>query len=117
MPDGRISACPVSIDYDFSIVGSIAESTPQSLRDSALVGEPCISCDILDVCGGRCLFVNRSQWLLREGGLSCICSTVRHLVNELRAALPQVRALIDDGTVRMSDFRYPELNNGCEIIP
>jgi len=117
MPDGRISACPVSIDYDFSIVGSIAESTPQSLRDSALVGEPCTSCDILDVCGGRCLFVNRSQWLLREGGFSCICSTVRHLVNELRAALPQVRALIDDGTVRMSDIRYPELNNGCEIIP
>ena len=117
MPDGRISACPVSIDYDFSIVGSIAESTPGSLRDSALVGEPCTSCDILDVCGGRCLFVNRSQWLLREGGFSCICSTVRHLVNELRAALPQVRALIEVGTVRGSDFRYPELNNGCEIIP
>ena len=30
MPDGRISACPVSIDYDFSIVGSISESTPQT---------------------------------------------------------------------------------------
>jgi putative peptide-modifying radical SAM enzyme len=117
MPDGRISACPVSVDFDFSVIGSIFKNTPSSLCDVVAFGEPCSSCDIFDVCGGRCLFVNKSQELLREGGYPLICSTVRHLVRELQAALPEVRALIEDGSVARSDFEYPELNNGCEIIP
>ena len=117
MPDGRVSACPVSVDFDFSLVGSIFEKTPDSLRDIATVGEPCLSCDIFRICGGRCLFVNRSQELLRKDGYPLICRTVRHLVTELQGALPRVTTLIDDGTVRRSDFEYPEFNNGCEIIP
>jgi uncharacterized protein len=117
VPDGRISACPVSIDYDFSMVGSVKERHPSSLRNSVLVGEPCLSCDIYQVCGGRCLFVNKAQDMLRENGFDLICSTVRHLVMELRSAQHQVQDLIDDGTLRLTDFHYPELNNGCEIIP
>jgi len=117
MPDGRISACPVSVDFDFSVIGSIFGSTPSSLCDVVKVSEPCESCDIFDICGGRCLFVNRSQELLRENGYSLICTTVRHLVRELQDALPQVQALIASGSVNRSDFGYPELNNGCEIIP
>ncbi len=117
MPDGRISACPVSLDFDFSIVGSIFKNTPASLRDAVFVGEPCSSCDILEVCGGRCLFVNRAQQLLRENGYSLICSTVRHLVKVLRDARPRVEELIESGVVRPSDFEYPAFNNGCEVIP
>ncbi|MDG6991320.1 MAG: TIGR04084 family radical SAM/SPASM domain-containing protein [Nitrososphaerota archaeon] len=117
MPDGRVSACPVSVDYDFSIIGSIFTWTPGSLKDARSVGEPCTSCDILDVCGGRCLFVNKAQHLLREGGYDLICSTVKHLVNELRGAEPLVEALIKEGALKSSDFDYPAFNNGCEIIP
>jgi putative peptide-modifying radical SAM enzyme len=117
MPDGRVSACPVALDFGFSVVGSLRGSTPDSIRDSVAVGEPCTSCDILAVCGGRCLLVNKAQGLLREGGYSCICRTVRHLVTELRSSLPLVRSLIDDGTIRREEFDYPEFNNGCEIIP
>lgn len=117
MPDGRISACPVSIDFDFSVIGSIFENTPRSLCDKTRVGEPCVSCDIFHICGGRCLFVNRSQEMLRENGYALICSTVRHLVRELQEALPQVKEMIENGVVRREDFEYPEFNNGCEIIP
>jgi len=117
MPDGRISACPVAVDYDFSMVGSIFQSTPASIRGSVSLGEPCSSCDILGVCGGRCLFVNKSQGKLRRGGYETICRTVRHLVSELQEARPLVGALLRDGTVRKTEFDYPELNNGCEIIP
>ena len=117
MPDGRVSACPVSVDFDFSVVGSIFKNTPASLANVATVGEPCSSCDILDVCGGRCLFVNRSQHLLRQDGYSLICTTVRHLVNELGEAQPRVQALVEGGKVKLSDFGYPGFNNGCEIIP
>jgi putative peptide-modifying radical SAM enzyme len=117
MPDGRISACPVSVDFDFSVVGSIFKGTPDSLCGTASIGEPCLSCDIFGICGGRCLFVNRSRQMLRDGGYSLICKTVRHLVEELRSALPRVEALINDGSIERSDFEYPEFNNGCEIIP
>ncbi len=117
MPDGRISACPVSIDFDFSVIGSIFDNTPRSLCDKAAVGEPCVSCDIFHICGGRCLFVNRSQEMLRENGYALICSTVRHLARELQEALPQVKELIEKGVVKRQDFEYPEFNNGCEIIP
>ena len=117
LPDGRISACPVSIDFDFSVIGSIFENTPASLRDAVGVGEPCTSCNVFEVCGGRCLFVNRSQHLLREGGYSLICSTVKHLVEELRAAQPRVGALISQGVVKPADFNYPPFSNGCEVIP
>ncbi|MDG6959970.1 MAG: TIGR04084 family radical SAM/SPASM domain-containing protein [Nitrososphaerota archaeon] len=116
MPDGRISACPVAVDFDFSVVGSIQTHTPASLP-RVEVGEPCASCDILGICGGRCLFVNKSQDLLREGAYAEICGTVKHLVAELQGALPRVRALIDGGLVTAADFDYPEFNNGCEIIP
>jgi uncharacterized protein len=117
IPDGRVSACPVSLDFGFSVVGSIFDGAPGTLCGRAVLGEPCTSCDIFDVCGGRCLFVNRCQGMLRENGYSYICSTVRHLVKELSDALPEVKALIEDGSVNRSDFDYPHLNNGCEVIP
>jgi len=117
MPDGRISACPVAVDFDFSMVGSIFGSDPGSLGGKATVGEPCRSCDAYSLCGGRCLFVNQSQWMLIDGGYPLICRTVKHLIGELRGALPRIRALIEEGSVKATDFDYPALNNGCEIIP
>ncbi len=117
MPDGRISACPVSIDFDFSIIGSIFNDAPHSLCNKACVGEPCVSCDIFNICGGRCLFVNRSQDMLRRKGYEQICLTVRHLVHELEYVAPQVRELIRSRVIRADEFEYPEFNNGCEIIP
>ncbi len=117
MPDGRISACPVSIDYEFSVIGSIYDDVPQSLVGKANIGKPCPSCDIFGICGGRCLFVNRSQHMLRENGYLIICSTIRHLIHELQEALPEIRALLEEGAVAGSEFQYPEFNNGCEIIP
>ncbi len=117
MPDGRISACPVSIDYEFSVIGSIYDNVPRSLVDIAKIREPCTSCDIFRICGGRCLFVNRSQHMLRENGYAMICHTVKHLVKELREGLPEIKALLKEGAVPISEFQYPEFNNGCEVIP
>ena len=116
MPDGKVSGCPVAVDFDFSFSGSISQDTPASLR-RASVGEPCTSCEIYGVCGGRCLFVNRAQEMLTEGGYAQICGTVKQLVAELERALPGVRELVGRGRVRRGDFQYPPFNNGCEVIP
>lgn len=117
MPDGRLSACPVSVDFDFSVTGSIYHDVPGSLCNRVVVGEPCTSCEIFNICGGRCLFVNRAQDMLRRNGYALICSTVKHLVGDLQGALPQVRGLIDRGVIGKKEFDYPVFNNGCEIIP
>jgi uncharacterized protein len=117
MPDGRISACPVSIDFDFSFVGSIFCDKPVELCNKSCMGEPCVSCDIFKICGGRCLFVNHGQNMLRKNGYELICSTVRHLVRKLKAAVPNIQDLIDKRIIERKEFDYPEFNNGCEIIP
>jgi hypothetical protein len=55
--------------------------------------------------------------MLRENGLYYICLTVKHLVRELQKIEPKVDELIERGSINRLDFKYPELNNGCEIIP
>jgi radical SAM protein with 4Fe4S-binding SPASM domain len=117
MPDGRISACPVSVDYEFSVIGSIFTDAPSDLCNKSCVKEPCTSCGIFTICGGRCLFINHAQDMLMENGYELICSTVRHLVTELKAVMPEIMEMIKSGTIDTSSFEYPELNNGCEIIP
>jgi hypothetical protein len=49
-------------------------------------------------------------------GFDEVCSTIKHLINELQAALPEVRRLIADGVIEESDFDHMRFNS-CEIIP
>jgi putative peptide-modifying radical SAM enzyme len=114
--DGSIGVCPISPDWDFSIVGNIKEASPDDLRNVMRVDEPCPSCEIFGICGGRCLFANK-QRLWGEQGFVKVCSSVKHLVASLRKHVPAVKKLIDEGVVSIADFEYPEYNNGCEIIP
>lgn len=114
--DGSIGVCPISPDWEFSIVGHIGNTKPEDLRNVMQVNEPCPSCDIFDICGGRCLFANR-QRLWGEEGFSKVCGTIRHLVDVLRQSENEIQQLIDAGVIELTDFQYPEYNNGCEIIP
>ncbi|NOZ77163.1 MAG: SPASM domain-containing protein [Euryarchaeota archaeon] len=116
-PSGDITLCPVTPEYEFMRVGHITETGPDELHGCASPGEPCASCDILWVCGGRCIFINRVKDWVGEEGYGLICSTVRHLVGELEAALPEIRGLLEEGTIPPDTFHYPEINNDCEVIP
>ncbi len=116
-PSGEITLCPVTPEYEFMRVGSIFDTSPEELRNCASPGEPCASCDLLWVCGGRCLFINLAKEWVGEQGYALICSTVRHLVNELSAALPEIKRLIKEGVISQEVFDYPEINNDCEVIP
>ncbi|UCE11873.1 MAG: TIGR04084 family radical SAM/SPASM domain-containing protein [Candidatus Thorarchaeota archaeon] len=114
--DGRIGVCPISPDWDFSIVGDIWESSPADLKDTMSVDEPCPSCGEFELCGGRCLFANKER-LWGEEGFKKVCGTVEHLIGRLRSKVPKVQSFIDDGRISLQDFSYPEFNNGCEIVP
>ncbi len=114
--DGRIGVCPISPDWDFSVVGDIYNTEPRELRDVMTVDDPCPSCEVYTVCGGRCLFANK-QRLWGEEGFNEICDTVKHLIKELKSYVPRVQKLIDQGSIDIEELNYPEFNNGCEIIP
>ncbi|MHA1576800.1 MAG: TIGR04084 family radical SAM/SPASM domain-containing protein [Candidatus Thorarchaeota archaeon] len=114
--DGRIGICPISPDWDFSIVGDIWKTESQQLANVMKVDAPCPTCDVYGICGGRCLFANK-QRLWGQEGFEKICDTVKHLIGALKEALPAVNKLLKKGTIKLVDFKYPEFNNGCEIIP
>jgi uncharacterized protein len=114
--DGSIGVCPISPDWRFSVVGDLWHTKPSDLVDVMKVDEPCSSCDVYTLCGGRCLFANKAR-LWGQQGFDKVCGTVKHLINELQRVLPRVRELIDQGAIALDDFAYPEFNNGCEIIP
>lgn len=114
--DGSIGVCPISPDWEFSIVGNIWNTTPAELKGIMQVESPCPACDEFNVCGGRCLFANK-QKLWGKEGFEKVCSTVKHLIRSLREVVPETRELIEKGVISMDSFLYPEFNNGCEIIP
>ena len=116
MTSGNIEACPIAPELLYSNIGTIRDSTPESIRNSRPVGPPCTDCDILWVCGGRCLFANQTMGWGREW-FDRICGSTRHMIEELKVLVPRARELMREGILPPDAFDYPELNNGCEIIP
>lgn len=112
--DGKITPCPVMAGTG-PFLGDIRRTNPMDLRDAVQVSEPCPSCHIFDLCGGRCLYANLTK-LWGEKGFAEVCGTVRALVSALRELLPRVQDLIGRGIVSPRDFDYMEYNS-CEIIP
>lgn len=114
--DGKITACPVSSDfYEIFQIGSIYDSEPTQLIDSMKPEEPCPSCEIFSICGGRCLYANKLKpW--GKDGYRKVCETVFYLVRTLQAKLPIIHSLIDSGKLKLSQFDYFQYN-GAEIIP
>jgi len=112
--DGFIIPCPTMWGIKNHYLAHISNADPLKLR-KILVNEPCTSCDILNVCGGRCLYANiTKRW--NSDAYATVCSTVRALVNAIEAQLPRIKRLIKEGKVRLSDFEFTKYN-GCEIIP
>lgn len=113
--DGKITPCPVMAGMKNFYLGNIWETKPQRLIDAILVKEPCHSCSVYGVCGGRCLYANATK-LWGDEGYSLVCRTVKNLIDSLKAAQPKVLQLISSKVIAGADFNYPKYNS-CEIIP
>jgi len=114
--DGRILACPIGGEFEWNELGDIWSSVPEDIRNSLDIEEPCKSCDIYPICGGRCLFANRER-LWGMDGFYKVCNTVKHLVKEMERAKKVINKLIEEGMYKKEDFYYPPFNNTTEIIP
>jgi uncharacterized protein len=112
--DGYIIPCPTMWGMKNYYLGHISNVHPLKLK-KIFVGAPCTECDILNVCGGRCLYANiTKRW--SSDAYATVCSTVRGLVNAVKTELPRIKELINDEKVSLRDFEFMKYN-GCEIIP
>jgi len=114
--DGRILACPIAPEYSFNILGDIYKTSIKDLPNKIELDEPCYSCYYLWICGGRCLFTNKTKlWGL--DGFMKVCESVKHLVNELMKYKELLLELIEQGYISVESFRYPKYPNSIEVIP
>jgi len=113
--DGNITPCPVMAGLKDFYVGNIQDTRPNGLREIMHLSEPCKDCNVRYLCGGRCLYANVTKlWGIQ--GFDLVCVTVRNMISALHDVLSEVRKLIIDGKIGLSDFQY-EKYDGCEIIP
>lgn len=111
--DGKIIACPIMnsiVDFEAGDLNTL----PAELKKFD-VGGACAECSYKDLCGGRCLYWNKAQLWPREGN-DLICSTIKHLIDQVRKKMPRINDLIDKGIIMKEYFNY-EKYFGPEIIP
>lgn len=102
--DGKILACPIAPDYEWNELGTICYGF-----NRIYVSEPCPSCDVYTVCGGRCLFANKER-LWGKNGFDSICEVTKFLIQELNQYCDVCDKVKDH-------IKYPPFNNTTEIIP
>lgn len=113
--NGEIFACPVCPEFEEFKVGNILADEPDGIYNSLPVISPCLECEILKICGGRCLFANRHN--LWGESFKLVCKTVQHLITELNRIKPKIEELSRRNIISIDSFNYPQFNNSCEIIP
>jgi putative peptide-modifying radical SAM enzyme len=113
--DGYIIPCPTMWGMKGYYLGHIANSHPLQLGKVFVSNKPCKECDILGVCGGRCLYANiTKRW--SDEAYGEVCQTVRDLVKSVESQMFRIKWLIGLGNIHTSDFEFVKYN-GCEIIP
>jgi len=113
---GRILACPIAPEFEWNRLGTIFDTTPQELSGKVKIEEPCTTCEYYHICGGRCLFANKTKLWGKEG-FEKVCATVRHLIKELIKIKPKIERYIEQEVISKEEFDYPKYNNTTEIIP
>jgi putative peptide-modifying radical SAM enzyme len=114
MTDGSIAACPVMVGMKDYYLGHIHSSDPGHLPELHVQGR-CNECEILDFCGGRCLYSTITRpWTEEQNRV--LCQTIIHLSDCLTGSLPEVSELIKNGVINPDSFLHTKFN-GCEIIP
>jgi uncharacterized protein len=112
--DGNIIPCPAMWGMKDQYLGNINDADPLKLN-RVFVGEPCMLCDSMGVCGGRCFYANvMKRW--DPDAYRLVCNTVRNLIEAISRRMPDIQRLIAERRVSFRDFESVKYN-GCEIIP
>ncbi|MGB9960153.1 MAG: TIGR04084 family radical SAM/SPASM domain-containing protein [Candidatus Bathyarchaeales archaeon] len=112
--DGHIIPCPSMWGMRDYYLGHISNTNPLELA-KITVGEPCTSCRIFGLCGGRCLYANVTRRWKTEA-YKLVCQTVENMINAITEETPRIMKYIKEGKIKKEDFEFMKYN-GCEIIP
>ena len=116
LTNGKILACPIAVDAKWAYLGDIWSKTPDELKDSIIIEEPCTNCQFFASCGGRCLYAYKER-LWGNEGFRKICELTKHLVNQLKLKLPIIKKILKRNPTLKNSLIYPKYNNTTEIIP
>jgi uncharacterized protein len=112
--DGHIIPCPTMWGMKDHYLGHINNADPLGLR-KVYVSKTCSDCEVLNVCGGRCLYANIvRRW--NPNAYNLVCDSVKNLIGAVREQMPRIRRLVEHGKASIASFDYLKYN-GCEIIP
>ncbi len=114
--NGIVLPCPVAAGYEWARIGTLRELLPKDIVGKIHLEEPCLSCDIRHVCGGRCLVANKTKYWGQEGFFK-VCDSIRHLINEIRSHLEELNELVENGILTEEVLGYPATKMGLEVIP
>jgi putative peptide-modifying radical SAM enzyme len=112
-PDGKIVACPIMNCIEDFKAGDLSVS-PDSLKKFDC-SEECSGCGYYSICGGRCLYWRKASLWPKKGN-EMICSSIKFLIDKLKAFLPRIQKAIETDKVHLEEFNY-EKYFGPEIIP
>ena len=113
---GYINCCPIAPEFDPIADLKLDEFDHKNLYDTELIAGFCKECEILEKCGGRCLYANKDNWWGEEGRKH-VCQTVFHLVKTIEDNLEEIKKIVAENPKLMEEIEYPKFNNSTEIIP
>ena len=109
--NGKIAPCPIMCGYKNYYSGDLDSKKLKECH----VGEPCTSCEELDICGGRCLYSNITK-LWDKNDYKELCGTVKFLIKKLKEKEEKIRNLISNNKISLEQFKHMKFN-GVEVIP
>ncbi|MFW5704702.1 MAG: TIGR04084 family radical SAM/SPASM domain-containing protein [Nanoarchaeota archaeon] len=107
--DGNVTACPITAGFKPLYMGDLNSAPEEIINARINPTNQCETCEILNLCGGRCLYANKTQ-LWGKIGFSMVCDTIFHLINELKRIAPELKGM---GFENLNYRKY----NGVEVIP
>ena len=116
LTNGDILACPIAVDAGWARLGNISSESREDVIGKVRIGEPCVSCEYVRYCGGRCLYTHHER-LWDDVRTRKICDLTIHMIKELSSAKDETLALLKRGVLSLESFSYPPFNNTTEIVP
>jgi len=110
--DGRVLSCPIAVREKWAELGTL--DSFRLLEDP--LPEECKSCEYKDYCGGRCLYAMKEKhW--GEEGFKAVDEVTKEYLKTVLSIIPEVKELIKQGVIRLSDLYYNPTDDSTEVIP
>ncbi|MCK4997275.1 radical SAM protein [Candidatus Pacearchaeota archaeon] len=109
---GKVVACPIMNSIEDFKTGTL-DINPSELKKIDM--NECENCEIVDLCGGRCMYWRKAGLWPKEGD-DLICDSIKYYIKEIQKIMPRINEAIEKEVIKESDFDY-EKYFGPEIIP